>query len=147
MLIYSPPGVGKTTALRALAGRIGSGRDARRVAVVDERCEFRPEDYAHAAVDILAGYKRALGIEIATRTMNPEVIMVDEIGGATEADAMLGMLHSGVPLIASAHASSLEEVKRKQNIARLVASGVFRTFAGLRREGSDYTCRIDKLPC
>ena len=53
MLIYSPPGIGKTTALRSLAASVGSGYGARKVCVVDERCEFRDGDYAFCEVDIL----------------------------------------------------------------------------------------------
>ena len=37
MIIYSPPGVGKTTALRSLAKSVGSGSRPLRVSVVDER--------------------------------------------------------------------------------------------------------------
>ena len=81
MLIYSPPGVGKTTALRSLAESVGGGGDSRRVCIVDERCEFLEEDYVNCEVDILKGYERRTGIEIATRTMTAEVIMIDEIGG------------------------------------------------------------------
>ena len=45
MIIFSPPGVGKTTALRSLAATLGSGESALRVAVIDQRLEFSPEDY------------------------------------------------------------------------------------------------------
>ena len=65
LVIVSPPSGGKTTALRSLAKLIGSGRRPLRVVVVDERCEFIPEDYAFSAVDVLRGYKRAAGIDIA----------------------------------------------------------------------------------
>ena len=81
MLIYSPPGIGKTTALRSLAASVGGGSNPRRVCVVDERCEFCDEDYADCEVDILKGYKRGVGIEIAVSVTGPQVIIVDEIGG------------------------------------------------------------------
>ncbi|MCQ2414232.1 MAG: hypothetical protein MJ082_05515, partial [Clostridia bacterium] len=68
MLVYSPPGGGKTTVLRALALRIATGERPKRVALIDERGEFSAEDYTRATVDILAGYERARGMEIATRT-------------------------------------------------------------------------------
>ena len=131
MLIYSPPGVGKTTALRALASFIGSGKCGLQVAVVDERCEFRPDDYRRASVDILRGYKRSCGVEIALRTLSPEVIIVDEIGRAEEAEAMLESLNSGVRLIASAHASSLVELKRRTSVKPFLECGIFDVFVGI----------------
>ncbi len=143
MLIYSAPGVGKTTALRTLAGHIGSGRDALRVAVVDERCEFSHEDYTTADVDILKGYKRRRGIEIATRTMSAGLIMIDEIGG-DDAEAILGVIRCGIPLIATAHASSYEELRSKPSLAPLLNTGAFDVFVGISRNGGGYELRVDR---
>ena len=42
VLIYSKPGIGKTTILRELAAELSSGIDAKRVAVVDTRSEIPP---------------------------------------------------------------------------------------------------------
>lgn len=142
MLIYSPPGVGKTTALRALAARLGSGRRARRVVVIDEREEFDPSEYRHATVDLLRGYHRAKGIEIATRTLSPEVLIIDEIGGAEEARAMLGVLAAGIPFVASAHAADYGQLREKGNLAPFFEAHVFDLFAGLQREGGQVVCHI-----
>ena len=150
MLIYSPPGVGKTTALRALAARLGSGRGARRVVVIDEREEFDPADYRHATVDLLRGYHRARGIEIATRTLSPEVLLIDEIGGEEEAHAMLGVLGAGIPFVATAHAATYEEVRGKGNLAAFFEARVFDLFAGLERTGGQVVCHItgrEREPC
>lgn len=142
MLIYSPPGIGKTTALRSLAASVGSGHCARRVCVIDERCEFRDGDYVSCEVDILKGYKRRAGIEIATRTMSPEVIMIDEIGG-DDAESIRGVLNCGIPIVATAHASSLNEIKAKPSLASLLDIGAFDVFAGISREGGVYSVKVD----
>lgn len=144
MLIFSPPGEGKTTALRALAKRIGSGKDARRVAVVDERCEFLPQEYLGCTVDLLRGYKRAQGIEIAMRTLNPEILMVDEIGGREEADAMVGMLRGGVPLIATAHAGSMEDIRSRPSLLPFLQLGIFECFVGLSLCGEERKIRVER---
>ncbi len=144
MLIYSPPGVGKTTALRSLAKNIGSGRDAMRVAVVDERCEFSPEDYRGCEVDILRGYKRCCGIEIATRTLSPQLIMIDEIG-AEDAESLLGVVRCGIPLIATAHASSFSEVMTRPALRPLIECGVFSVFVGINHLGGEYKLKVDRL--
>jgi len=143
MLIYSPPGIGKTTALRALAGYIGSGRCARRVAVVDERCEFTAGDYDRCEVDILKGYRKREGIEIASRTMSPEVVMLDEVGGE-DAAALLGVVRCGVPIVATAHASSIDELYSKASLTPLLECGAFDVFVGISRTGSAYSLSVDR---
>ena len=144
MMIYSPPGVGKTTALRTLVGHIGSGRESRRVAVVDERCEFSPEDYSDCEVDILRGYKKREGIEIATRTMSPEVLVVDEVG-IDEGDAIAGAVRCGIPIIATSHASSREELYSKAQLAGLLERGAFDLFVGISRSGGAYALSVDRI--
>ena len=89
--------------------------------------------FGHHLIDVLHGYPRAKGIEIATRTLSPEVIFCDEIGSAEEARAILGAQNSGVPLIATAHADSREVLFRRPNIRLLYENGVFRYYIGLRR--------------
>ncbi len=144
MLIYSPPGVGKTTALRSLASSLGSYPHSLRVAVVDERCEFSEEDYTDCEVDILKGYKRREGIEIATRTMSPDLIMIDEIG-ADEAEAMVGALRCGIPFIATAHASSFEEVTVKPSLKPVFACGAFSVLVGISKARGTYSLDVHRL--
>ena len=144
MLIYSPPGVGKTTALRSLAKNIGSGRCAMHISVVDERSEFPPEDYEGCEVDILRGYKRPLGIEIATRTLSPQLIMIDEIG-REDAEALMGVVRCGIPLIATAHASDLAEIMTRPALRPLIDLGVFSVFVGISHSDGEYKLRVDRV--
>ena len=143
MLIYSPPAVGKTTALRTLALEIGKERDEQ-VVVVDERCEFRAEDYRLASVDILRGYKKEEGIAIALRTLSPSVIIVDEIGRLAEAEAMLESLNSGVKVIATAHAATLSELKKRKSLYSFFERGVFDVFVGISVEGGKRKFEVSK---
>lgn len=133
MLIYSKPGVGKTTALRTLTYVIG-GRDKKEVAVIDERCEFSPEDYRGLSVDLFRGYRRDEGMEIALRTLSPDVMIIDEIGRRGEAEAMLESLNSGVKVIATAHAGSFEELKKRITLAPFFENGIFDVAVGLTCE-------------
>jgi stage III sporulation protein AA len=130
ILVYSPPGEGKTSALRSLA--LGLGTMGMEVAVVDERCEFALEEYVGASVDILRGYRRAEGIEIALRTLSPDVIIVDEIGRLSEAEAMLESLSSGVRVAISAHASSADEVTRRRSLRPFIEVGAVDVLVGIK---------------
>ena len=132
-LIYSPPGEGKTTLLRDLALRSASGPKGRRVALIDSRGElYDPSAMKDTQIDLLSGYTKAKGIEIATRTLSPQLIICDEIGSG-EADAILRAQNCGVPLIASAHASSFQGLMQRPDIRQLHDAGVFVLYAGIRR--------------
>ncbi len=142
MLIYSLPGAGKTSALRALAGRI-SRELIKKVVVVDERREFIGSDYKDAMVDILCGYSKPRGVEIALRTLGAEVIMVDEIGNAEEGESLLRVGRGGVPIIATTHAASYGEVTSKEGIAPLIREGYFNRFVRLYKEDGRFSYEID----
>jgi stage III sporulation protein AA len=132
MLIYSPPGVGKTTALRSLAEVISNEK---RLCIIDERGEFSGERLPFAS--ILSGYDKALGVEIALRTHSPEIIMVDELG-ADESEALRGVLGAGISIIATAHGGSIEDLLSRSATGDLIRAGFFSVFVGIHRKGDVY---------
>mgnify|MGYP004658044409 CR=1 FL=1 len=147
VLVYSPPGVGKTTLIRSVAARLAAGRDARRVAVVDERGELAPGlAGAELCIDILAGYPKTRGIEIATRTLGAEVIVCDEIGARGDADAVAAAQGGGVPLIATTHAGSIRELMGRQGIALLHGMGAFGAYVGIKRARGKFDFIYDITP-
>ncbi len=136
VLIYSPPGVGKTTLLRSLALLLSSGNDARRVSVVDTRGELAFSlDSAALCLDLLSGYPKAAGISLAARTLGAQIIICDEIGNRAESDAIREAHNCGIPLIASAHAGSVRELLGRSGIGELHRSGCFGAYVGIRRRG------------
>ena len=137
ILIYSPPGEGKTTLLRGVISSLASGEVPLRVAVVDTRGELTfGIGGEELCIDVLSGYPRALGIEIATRTLSAEVIVCDEIGDYTEAMALVSTHNCGVPLIASAHAGSVDELLRRTGIMLLHEANIFGAYVGISRLGN-----------
>ena len=142
LLIYSPPGVGKTTLLRALAKEVSSPRYGRHTVIVDTRGELNVElNDPTLNLDVMSGYPRDLGIEIAVRTMGAQLIICDEIGSMADAHATLGAANCGVPLIASAHAASVGELLERPAIEILHRAHVFGKYVGLSRRtarGFDY---------
>lgn len=136
VLIYSPPGVGKTTLLRSLAVMLASGKDARRVSVIDTRGELAYSlDSPTLCVDLLSGYPKHVGLTLASRTLGPEVMICDEIGSRAEAEAICEAHNCGVPLIATAHASSVRELLGRSGMGMLHRAGTFGAYVGISRTG------------
>lgn len=133
-LFYSPPGEGKTTVIRDIALSLSSDIRRLRVCVVDTRSEIYMKDmFSHTICDFLDGYPKGEGIEIATRTLSPEVIICDEIGDASEASAIMSAQSSGVPLIATAHASDISGLLERPNIKMLYDAKIFRFLIKITR--------------
>lgn len=138
LLVFSPPGEGKTTLLRDMAATLSSPPYLLRVALIDSRCElFREDSFQNSIADVYSGCPKPLGIELATRTMSPQLLVCDELG-AEEAEQVLAAQNAGVPLLASAHASSYEGLMRRPAFRKLDEAGVFGLYVGLRREGRGY---------
>lgn len=136
ILLYAPPGVGKTTLLRGVAACLAGGRDPWRTVVVDTRGELTfPVGGEALCLDVLTGYPRALGVSIATRSLNAQVIICDEIGDVREAVALISAYHGGVPLVATAHGCSWQELMCRTGIRRLHNARIFGAYVGLRRDG------------
>ncbi len=133
VLIFSPPNMGKTTILRDLIRQLTSGSPPRRVSVVDTRCEIETEELHESYhVDFLSGYPRGKGIEIATRTLSPQYIVCDEIGGMEETQPLLSAQNAGVPVIATAHASTTDELLLRENIRILHERHLFSYYIGIQ---------------
>ncbi len=138
LLIYAPPGIGKTTLLRALASEISHGCNGWRTVAVDTREELFPVLEGEAKLlDVLVGYPRAIGIEIAVRSMGAEVVICDEIGNAQDADAILMASNCGVPIVATAHAAAAEELLRRPAFTRLHDAKVFFAYVGIERHPTE----------
>lgn len=145
LLILAPPGAGKTTLLRALA--LTLAQRGRQVAVVDTRGELTPAlARSGTSLDLLTGYPRRAGIDIALRTLGAEVILCDEIGDADDASALLAAQACGVPLVATAHGCDPAAVAERPSLSPLFAGGMFGAVVCLARvPGRAPTMRVVEL--
>ena len=148
LLIYSPPGAGKTTMIRDLAYSLASNGN-RRTVIIDSRCEITDTRLKECDnIDIMYAYPKAEAIEIATRTLDPQYIICDEIGSYDECLSLLSVQSAGVPVIATAHASSVLELLRRQNIKLLHDSRIFDMYIGLKRNDNKLSitfCSYDEV--
>ena len=151
VLVFSPPGVGKTTLLRGVLSSVTRGEEALRCAVIDTRGElsaFLPRD---SCADVLSGYPRGAGIDIASRLFNPQLIVCDEVGGDMDEALAIAAAHNcGVKLLASSHGSDVRSLLRRPAVSLLHEKGIFSHYVGIsRRAGEcDYlyeTVRADEL--
>ena len=131
MLIFAPVRYGKTSSLKILSSMLASVKEGLEVSVIDERGEFLSLDRRGLSLDVLTGYKKARGFEIALRTMCPDVIILDELSGIEECRGLLSFLRSGVRVVASTHAGEFDDLKNKSGINLLIERGVFDVVVGI----------------
>lgn len=133
-LIISPPGCGKTTLLRdivrLISGKCGDAQ-GKNVTVVDERSEIAgcyrgiPQNDLGCRTDVLDGCPKSEGMMMAVRSLAPEVIVVDEIGGKKDVQALRYVMNCGCSLIATAHGRDFQEIREKPELGEMVEEGLF----------------------
>jgi len=137
-LIISPPRCGKTTLLRDLIRQISDGgyeeRPGFTVGVVDERSELAgcyqgiPANDVGVRTDVLDCCPKVDGMMMLIRSMSPDVVAVDEIGSLHEICAIDSVLRCGCKLLATVHGNSLEDVRRKPLLEKLLKEQVFERY-------------------
>lgn len=143
-LIISPPRCGKTTLLRDIIRQISNGTSlvsGINVGVVDERSEIGacyqgiPQNELGIRTDILDCCPKAKGMMMLIRTMSPQVIAVDEVGTREDLEAIEYVMNCGCRLIATVHGSSIEDIKSKPVLRKLVQERIFDRYIILNNNG------------
>ena len=115
-LIYSKPGLGKTTLLRDIARRLSTEK-LRNVLVLDERNEIAAMDgygegFNLGYADVVRCFSKLHTVSAAIRAMKPDVIITDELYGEDDVKAVGYAAECGIAVIASSHVTDREILKK-----------------------------------
>ncbi len=149
VLVLSNSGAGKTTFIRDLSLNISSDVE-KNVVIVDERNEIALKSLFNNvlrgnAVDILTYSDKDFGFSQAIRTLNPNVIVTDEIMSEKDLSSIVRAIYCGVDVIATAHASSIEDFYNRFNQLKIFDYYVVISNVKNNREYSFYDKNFKKL--
>ncbi len=142
-VVVSPPGCGKTTLLRDIIRLVSDGSRGfrgRKVGVVDERSELAacyngvPQNDLGRRTDVLDGCPKVQGIELLLRSMSPEVIAVDELGGEKDMELIKKSVYCGCTILATVHGTKNRVWPGVQNTQEpgILPAGLFERYIVLK---------------
>lgn len=136
-LILSPPGAGKTTFIRDFAYQLGKRESALNLLIVDERNEISgTSSYDEGleigdSTDVYTNCSKEFAFENGIRSMKPDVIITDEINLNNDIIAIENAVTSGVVVVATVHASNINDLKLKKSFSSLLSNKLFERFVVL----------------
>lgn len=141
-LLISPPGCGKTTLLRDIIRQVSDGNPFAKgmtVGVVDERSEIAgsymgvAQNDVGIRTDVLDACPKIYGMMMLIRSMAPQVVAIDELGGMEDVQAMRRVASCGCKLLATVHGSGLSDLTKKAFMQELLAEHLFSRYVVLHK--------------
>lgn len=125
-LIAAAPGIGKTTALRELVRLVSD--EGFRISLIDERGELAGDNFEFSlgrCTDVLSFVPKAQGAAFMLRSMNPQIIAMDEISQAADIEALFEINGCGVNVFATAHGNGIQDMMNRSLYRKLFSEGFF----------------------
>lgn len=142
-LFISPPGIGKTTLLRDCIRQLSAGTKefpGLKVGVVDERSEIaacylgKPQNDLGPRTDVMDCCPKSEGMLLLLRSMSPEIIGVDELGGQADYEAVEYALHCGCHILGTMHGERIEDMKDKLHLTKWLEKRFFERYVFLNKK-------------
>ncbi len=117
------------------------------VSVVDERSELagsflgKAQNDMGIRTDVLDGCPKELGMLLLLRSMSPQVIAIDELGGDGELAALRQAAVCGCKVLATVHGEDRQDVEYRFGMAADLWERLFDRFLVLGRERGRYVVR------
>jgi len=121
--------------------------------LIDERGEVavayrsEPQMDVGAHTDVLTSCPKAIGIPMALRAMNPQVIALDEITAQEDLRAVSMATGCGVALLATIHACDIAELEQKPLYQALLQSRVFQKYIRIEVKNGQRHYKVGELTC
>ena len=145
-LIISPPGAGKTTLIRDICVALSKEENPMNILLIDERYEIAgvsdgvPTIDVGKYVDILSGASKSYGFSFGIRSLKPNIIVTDEIGGQEDVESIKYAIKSGVKVIATIHGENIDDIKNKKYYGDILAQNFFERIIVLSDENHPGEC-------
>ena len=111
-------------------------RQKKLVSVIDERRELFAgmprRTFPGEALDVISGIPKGQAVQMALRTLSPQVLLLDELGGMEEVSALEQGMFSGVDFVATLHAGTPEEAVGRPQVQALQARGAVKVLVWLQ---------------
>lgn len=132
-LILSPAGAGKTTFLRDLTHQLIEKLNGINILVADERCEIASginliENNFVNSVDVYSNCSKKFAFENGIRSMNPDVIITDELNFSSDSEIIEHAITCGVKVVASIHANNINDLYNKPNFKTILNKKMFERY-------------------
>lgn len=112
--------------------------------LIDERCEIAacvngvPCNDIGCRTDVLDGCNKLTGVYMAVRSLSPQVVAMDEIGGEDDIKAVKYCIKSGCSVIGTAHGSGIYDTDER--LAGLFGKNGFKRAVILEKCGEAGKC-------